>query len=136
VWKVIRFAAPSLMAGNVGVLKHARNVPGVAEAIETMFAQAEFPAGVFTNVFVGNERAKMLIEHPAIAAVTLTGSTRAGKAVASEAGAVLKKPVLELGGSDPFIVLRDADVRATARQAAGARCLNSGQSCIAAKRFI
>jgi acyl-CoA reductase-like NAD-dependent aldehyde dehydrogenase len=135
-WQFFRFAALALMAGNTAVLKHAPNVPGCAEMIERLFADAGFPDGVVVNLRVGNDRAEALIRHEAIAAVTLTGSTRAGKAVAGAAASVLKKSVLELGGSDPFIVLPDADVAAVARQAAGARCINSGQSCIAAKRFI
>ena len=135
-WQVFRFAAPALMAGNVAVLKHAPNVPGCALAIENLFTKSGFPQGVFTSLLVPNDRAHALIEHPAIKAVTLTGSERAGRAVASESGSALKKTVLELGGSDPFIVLADADVPSVAKQAAKARCINSGQSCIAAKRFI
>lgn len=135
-WQVFRFAAPSLMAGNVAVLKHAPNVPGCALAIESLFADAGFPEGVFSALLIANERAQAAIEHEAIAAVTLTGSTRAGSIVASQAGAKIKKTVLELGGSDAFIVLADADVEAVAHTAAEARCINSGQSCIAAKRFI
>ena len=135
-WQFFRFAAPALMAGNTAVLKHAPNVPGCAEMIERLFADAGFPGGAVVNVRVGNDRAQALIRHEAIAAVTLTGSTRAGRAVAGAAASVLKKSILELGGSDPFIVLPDVDVAAVAKQAAGARCINSGQSCIAAKRFI
>jgi len=136
LWQVFRFAAPSLMAGNVAILKHAPNVPGCAAAIEASFLRAGFPRGVFTNVVLSNEQAAEVIAHPVVRAVTLTGSGRAGKAVGAEAGRALKKVVLELGGSDPFIVLEDADVEAVARAAAGARCINAGQSCIAAKRFI
>ena len=136
LWQVFRFAAPALMAGNVGVLKHAPNVPGCAKAIERTFREAGFPEGTFCNLFLSNEQAEQVIAHPAIRAVTLTGSGRAGKAVGGEAGAALKKVVLELGGSDPFIVLEDADVESVARSAAAARCINAGQSCIAAKRFI
>jgi succinate-semialdehyde dehydrogenase/glutarate-semialdehyde dehydrogenase len=136
LWQVFRFAAPALMAGNVGLLKHAPNVPGVARAIERLFAEAGFPAGVFVNLFLSNEQAAQVIAHPVVRAVTLTGSGRAGMAVAAEAGRALKKVVLELGGSDPFIVLADVDVEQVARQAAAARCINAGQSCIAAKRFI
>src|SRR5437667_11702448 len=136
LWQVFRFAAPALMAGNVGVLKHAPNVPGCAKAIERTFREAGFPEGTFCNLFLTNEQAAQVIAHPAIRAVTLTGSGRAGKAVGSEAGAAIKKVVLELGGSDPFIVLEDADVESVARSAAAARCINAGQSCIAAKRFI
>jgi succinate-semialdehyde dehydrogenase/glutarate-semialdehyde dehydrogenase len=135
-WQVFRFAAPALMAGNVGVLKHAENVPGCALAIERVFRDAGFPPGVFTTLMVDRARAEAVIRHPAVRAVTVTGSERAGTAVASQAGSVLKKTVLELGGSDPFIVLPDVDVEETARAAADARCINSGQSCIAAKRFI
>ncbi len=135
-WQVFRFAAPSLMAGNVGVLKHASNVPGTALAIEEVFREAGFPEGVFTTLLVSSDRATELIGHPVIRAVTLTGSDRAGREVAAAAGRHLKKSVLELGGSDPFIILADADPAATAREAARARTINSGQSCIAAKRFL
>jgi len=135
-WQVFRFAAPALMTGNVGLLKHAPNVPGCALAIERIFRDAGFPAGVFTTLLVDTPAVEGIINHPAIAAVTLTGSGRAGSSVASQAGRALKKTVLELGGSDPFIVLPDVDLPATAKAAASARCINSGQSCIAAKRFI
>ena len=135
-FQFFRFAAPALMAGNVGVLKHASNVPGSALAIEAAFREAGFPDGVVTTLLISSERAKELIGDPAIRAVTLTGSDRAGMEVAAEAGRRLKKTVLELGGSDPFIVLADADPAETAKQAARARTINSGQSCIAAKRFI
>ncbi|HWE94314.1 MAG TPA: NAD-dependent succinate-semialdehyde dehydrogenase [Tepidisphaeraceae bacterium] len=135
-WQVFRFAAPALVAGNVGVLKHAPNVPGCAVAIEDVFRGAGFPAGVFTTLLVDTPAVAGIIRDATIAAVTLTGSDRAGAAVAAQAGAALKKCVLELGGSDPFIVLPDADVEATAKAAAAARTINSGQSCIAAKRFI
>jgi succinate-semialdehyde dehydrogenase/glutarate-semialdehyde dehydrogenase len=136
LWQVFRFACPSLMAGNVGLLKHAENVPGCALAIEKIFTAAGFPPGVFTTLLIDRKLAEAVIKHPVIKAVTLTGSERAGMAVAAQAGSVLKKTVLELGGSDPFIVLADADVGAVAKKAAEARCINSGQSCIAAKRFI
>jgi succinate-semialdehyde dehydrogenase/glutarate-semialdehyde dehydrogenase len=136
LWQVIRFAAPALMAGNVGVLKHAPNVPGCATALESIFADAGFPAGVFASLRLANEDVAAVIAHPAIAAVTLTGSERAGKSVAAAAGAGLKKTVLELGGSDPFIILPGAECDATARAAVEARTINAGQSCIAAKRFI
>jgi succinate-semialdehyde dehydrogenase/glutarate-semialdehyde dehydrogenase len=135
-WQVFRFAAPALMAGNVAVLKHAANVPGCALAIEEVFRQAGFPPGAMTALLVPSEAVAGLIRHPVIQAVTLTGSDRAGAAVAAEAGKQLKKTVLELGGSDPFLVLADADPDEVARQAARARCINAGQSCIAAKRFI
>jgi succinate-semialdehyde dehydrogenase / glutarate-semialdehyde dehydrogenase len=135
-WQVLRFAAPALMAGNVAVLKHAANVPGCALAVEEIFREAGFPAGVMTTLLVPSRQVADLIRHPAIRAVTLTGSDRAGEVVASEAGKQLKKTVLELGGSDPFIVLADADPVEVAKQAAKARTINTGQSCIAAKRFI
>src|SRR3954452_25041185 len=135
-WQVFRFAAPALMAGNVAVLKHAANVPGCALAVEDVFRAAGFPEGVMTTLLVSSGKVPDLIRHPAIRAVTLTGSDRAGEAVAAEAGKQLKKTVLELGGSDPFIVLADADVIEASNQAAKARTINSGQSCIAAKRFI
>jgi succinate-semialdehyde dehydrogenase / glutarate-semialdehyde dehydrogenase len=137
LWQVFRFAAPALMAGNVGVLKHAPNVPGCALVIERAFLDAGFPVGVFSALLVAdNQAAQRLVEHPVIRAVTLTGSERAGAAVAEAAGGALKKTVMELGGSDPFIVLRDVDVESVARSAMEARCINNGQSCIAAKRFI
>ena len=135
-WQVFRFAAPALMAGNVAVLKHAANVPGCALAIDEAFRDAGFPAGVMTTLLVPSRQVADLIRHPAIRAVTLTGSDRVGEVVASEAGKQLKKTVLELGGSDPFIVLADADPVEVAKQAAKARTINTGQSCIAAKRFI
>ncbi|HEY0512796.1 MAG TPA: NAD-dependent succinate-semialdehyde dehydrogenase [Thermoanaerobaculia bacterium] len=135
-WQFFRFAAPALMAGNVAVLKHAANVPGSALAIEAVFREAGLPEGVVTTLLVSSGRVKYLIGHPAVRAVTLTGSDRAGREVAAEAGRCLKKTVLELGGSDPFIVLDDVDPAEVARQAAKARTINSGQSCIAAKRFI
>ena len=135
-WQVFRFAAPALMAGNVGLLKHSANVPGCALAIEEVFRDAGFPDGTFTALLIPSARVPDLIRHPIVRAVTLTGSERAGMEVAAEAGRCLKKSVLELGGSDPFIVLADADPVASAREAARARTINSGQSCIAAKRFI
>ena len=135
-WQVFRFAAPALVAGNVGLLKHASNVPGCALAIEDVFREAGLPKGAFTTLLVPSRIVPRLIADPRVAAVTLTGSEQAGEEVACEAGRQLKKTVLELGGSDPFIVLADADVEAAAAAAAKARTINSGQSCIAAKRFI
>jgi succinate-semialdehyde dehydrogenase / glutarate-semialdehyde dehydrogenase len=135
-WQVFRFAAPALMAGNVGLLKHASNVPGCALAIEEVFRRAGFPAGVFQTLLVGAGAVAGIIRHPVVRAVTLTGSEGTGRAVAEQAGKVLKKTVLELGGSDPFIVLRDFDPAAAAAAAVVGRCINNGQSCIAAKRFI
>ncbi len=135
-WQVFRFAAPALVAGNAGVLKHAPNVPRCAVAIEDVFRDAGFPDGLFRAVFLSNEGAGSAIADGRVRAVTLTGSDRAGSQVAEQAGRHLKKTVLELGGSDPFLVLDDADLERAARTAAEARLINSGQSCIAAKRFI
>src|SRR5881296_3102491 len=135
-WQVFRFAAPALMAGNVGILKHAPNVTRCALAIEVIFREAGFPRGAFRAVVLRNEAVAPLIADPRVRAVTLTGSDRAGSQVAEQAGRHLKKTVLELGGSDPFIVLEDADLDRAATTAVEARLLNSGQSCIAAKRFI
>lgn len=136
LWQVFRFAAPALMAGNVGLLKHASNVPGCALAIEDIFREAGFPQGAFTTLLISGAEVASVIQHPAVRAVTLTGSTPAGQAVASTAGAVLKKTVLELGGSDPYIILADANIDEAASICAASRLLNAGQSCIAAKRFI
>jgi succinate-semialdehyde dehydrogenase/glutarate-semialdehyde dehydrogenase len=135
-WQVFRFAAPALMAGNVGILKHASNVPGCAMAIEEIFRKAGAPEGAFTSLLIGSKRVDELLESPVVVAATLTGSDPAGRAIASKAGSLLKKTLLELGGSDPFVVLADADPIEAARVAARARCINNGQSCIAAKRFI
>src|SRR3954466_4023687 len=136
LWQVFRFAAPALMAGNGGLLKHASNVPGCALAIEQIFKDAGFPAGLFRTLLIGSRHVKDIIEHPLVRAVTLTGSTPAGKAVASQAGAVLKKTVLELGGSDAYVVLEDADLESAVTTCVNSRLINAGQSCIAAKRFI
>ena len=135
-WQVFRFAAPTLMAGNTAVLKHASNVPGCALAIEGLFKEAGFPENVFRTLLIGGSQVDRVIRNPVIKAVTLTGSTPAGKAVATSAGSVLKKCVLELGGSDPYIILADAELEEAAEICAKARLMNAGQSCIAAKRFI
>jgi succinate-semialdehyde dehydrogenase/glutarate-semialdehyde dehydrogenase len=135
-WQVFRFTAPNLMAGNVGILKHASNVCGCALAIQQLLRDAGFPEGCFTTLLVPGDEVEKLIEHPYIAAVTLTGSALAGRAVAAKAGACLKKSVLELGGSDPYVVLPDADIAQAAQECARSRLTNVGQSCIAAKRFI
>jgi succinate-semialdehyde dehydrogenase/glutarate-semialdehyde dehydrogenase len=135
-WQVFRCAAPALMAGNTVVLKHASNVPGCALAIADVFRQAGLPQGAFASLLVPSSRAESLVTDPRIAAVSLTGSEPAGRAIAATAGRSLKKTVLELGGSDAFVVLADADPQWAARQAAAARCINNGESCIAAKRFI
>jgi succinate-semialdehyde dehydrogenase/glutarate-semialdehyde dehydrogenase len=136
LWQVIRFAAPALMVGNCGLLKHASNVPQTAAAIEDLFRRAGVPDGVFTNLYLESKNVAALIEDPRVAAVTITGSEGAGMSVAATAGHALKKSVLELGGSDPFVVLPSADLDACVRTAVTARTQNNGQSCIAAKRFI
>jgi succinate-semialdehyde dehydrogenase/glutarate-semialdehyde dehydrogenase len=135
-WQVFRFAAPSLMAGNVGVLKHASNVSGCALAIQDLFDAAGFPRHVFTTLLMESSQVEHVIRHPLIRAVTLTGSTPAGRSVAGIAGSELKKSVLELGGSDAYIVLEDADLDLAVDTCVKSRLINAGQSCIAAKRFI
>jgi len=135
-WQVFRFAAPSLMAGNVGLLKHASNVPQCALAIEEIFRDAGFPEGCFQTLLVGSDKVKKIVEDPRVVAATLTGSDAAGRSLGSIAGAQVKKTVLELGGSDPFVVLPSADLDKAVQVAVAARVQNAGQSCIAAKRFI
>ncbi len=135
-WQVFRFAAPALMAGNVGILKHASNVQVCAQAIEDIFTAADFPENLFKNLVIGSDKVENVIKNPLVKAVTLTGSTPAGKAVASLAGSMLKKTVLELGGSDPYVILEDADLDQAVNACITGRMLNTGQSCLAAKRFI
>jgi succinate-semialdehyde dehydrogenase/glutarate-semialdehyde dehydrogenase len=135
-WQVMRFAAPTLMAGNTAVLKHASNVPGCALALEDVFRDAGFPKDVFRTLLIPSRDVRAIIESDAISAVSLTGSVPAGRQVASQAGGVLKKSVLELGGSDAYVVLEDVDIAGAAEVAAAARMVNGGQSCIAGKRFI
>jgi len=135
-WQVFRFAAPALMAGNVGILKHASNVPKCALQIEEVFRDAGFPKNAFRTLLIGSSQVKSVLENKKVKAATLTGSGPAGSAVASTAGAQIKKTVLELGGSDPYLILEDADLDHAADQCMQSRLLNAGQSCIGAKRFI
>ncbi len=136
LWQVLRFAAPALMAGNVGLLKHASNVPQTALFLQDLFARAGFPDGVFQTLLIHADQVEVVLRDPRVRAATLTGSEPAGRAVAAVAGHEIKKTVLELGGSDAFLVLPSADVDRAAQVAATSRCLNNGQSCISAKRFI
>ncbi|WP_435207436.1 NADP-dependent succinic semialdehyde dehydrogenase [Micromonospora sp. bgisy143] len=136
LWQVMRFAAPALMAGNTGLLKHASNVPQTALLLEDVFRRAGFPEGAFTTLLVGSDAVERILADPRVRAATLTGSEAAGRSIAQIAGRELKKTVLELGGSDPFVVMPSADLDRAAEVATTARCQNNGQSCIAAKRFI
>ncbi len=136
LWQVYRFLAPALMAGNGGLLKHASNVTGSALAIDDLVVEAGFPDGLFRTLVLPSSRVDEVLEHPGVVAATLTGSDPAGRAVAAKAGSLLKKTVLELGGSDPYVVLADADLEQSAATCATSRLINGGQSCIAAKRFI
>ncbi|MCU4677175.1 NAD-dependent succinate-semialdehyde dehydrogenase [Catenovulum sp. 2E275] len=135
-WQVFRFAAPCLMAGNVGLLKHASSVTGCALAIEKLIEEAGFTDHVFKTLVIASDKVEAIINHPKVRAVTLTGSTAAGSKVAAQAAKQIKKSVLELGGSDPYLVLEDADIKLAAEKCCQSRMINAGQSCIAAKRFI
>ncbi|MDB5019123.1 MAG: succinate-semialdehyde dehydrogenase [Pedobacter sp.] len=135
-WQAFRFIAPGLMAGNCGILKHSSNVPGCALAIEEVLLQAGFPENVFQTLLIDSKTTSKVIAHPLVKAVTITGSTQAGMKVAEQAAGLLKKSVLELGGSDPYLILEDADLELAAEVCAQSRLINNGQSCIAAKRFI
>lgn len=135
-WQVFRFAAPAMMAGNAVLLKHASSVPGTSLAIETVMHKAGFPQSLYQTLLISSEKIGSVIDHPAVKAVTLTGSKKAGQAVAAQAGGLVKKTVLELGGSDPYLILEDADLDLAVEACAAGRLLNSGQSCIAAKRLI
>ncbi len=136
LWQLFRFAAPALMAGNGIVLKHSENTSGCALEIEALIHDSGCPSDLFRTILVSNEHMKPVIQHPGIAAVTLTGSTKAGKIVAAQAGEALKKTVLELGGNDPYIILKDANIQQAAKTCVASKLINSGQSCVAAKRFI
>jgi succinate-semialdehyde dehydrogenase/glutarate-semialdehyde dehydrogenase len=135
-WQVMRFAVPTLLAGNTGILKHASNVPGCSKALENLFVKSGFPEGVFSQIRMSGSRVKEVINHPDVKAASLTGSEKAGKSIAESAGKQLKKCLLELGGSNAFVVLKDADLSEIMNMAVFARTQNNGQSCIAAKRFI
>lgn len=135
-WQVFRFAAPALMAGNAALLKHASNVPGCALAIEDIFRKADFPANLFRTLLIGSDKVEAIIANPLVKAATLTGSIDAGRTVSKKTGEMIKKTVLELGGSDPYVILEDADLEAAVTACVASRLTNSGQSCIAAKRFI
>lgn len=136
LWQVYRFLAPALMGGNAGLLKHASNVTGCALAIDRLAVEAGFPDGLFRSLVMPSSRVEEVLEHPSVVAATLTGSDSAGRAVAARAGSLLKKTVLELGGSDPYVILADADLEEAAATCSTSRLINGGQSCIAAKRFI
>lgn len=135
-WQVIRFAAPNLTAGNTAVLKHSSNTPGCALALEKVFEEAGYPKNAFRSLIIGSKAVESVIKHPLVRGVTLTGSTEAGKKVAAQAASVLKKTVLELGGSDPYLILEDADLEAAAKILVKGRMMNAGQSCISPKRLI